>query len=190
MPIPLHDAKPLTDLIVNISKETSMQREAQAQAQVTVRKDGAVADIAMHVAALLVVGGFWYAGAYFTNVSITAILRWFGATVALDGWLFLVFPLIFSVVEIYGWERRKELKASLIFVAGFVAVLDAGTTVHGVATTVAGKTLPWMSGVTVDSGATALGIGVGTALIITFVPERVLLASIAAIRSAMGALSK
>jgi len=153
-----------------------------------VNKDGAWSDIIMHAAALLVVAALWVAGGYFTNQCIAVILAWFGLTVIFNGWKFFIMPVVFSIIEIYGWERRKRLSTSVRGVALFIGLIDFATSVYGVAVVIAGKTVPLLGGYVIDAdpnSTTTLVVGVVVAILLTFPPERVMLSSIKTIRRAI-----
>ncbi len=172
-------------------EEEVRRGDDRAMPMVGAAKGEAVSDLIVHVAALLLVAFMWYAGAFFTNQCIETMLHWFGSAIVMEGWKFFIVPVLFSAVEIFSWERRKRLRPAMLYFALLVGILDFATSVYGVAVVVAGKTIPLLSGYTIDkdpASSTAIGIGVVVAILLTFPPEQVAVSAVGAVKKAIGTL--
>lgn len=151
-----------------------------------IRKDEAVVRIVMGVLTIVIVGVLWIVGAYFTSVAIVAMAKFGGVEIPTDGGMWLIVPIIFSIVEVIAFAYRRKLPLGVLGVAVGVGCLDFATSVYGTAVTLAGRTIPLMAGYVVPSmynaagvpNAGSLTVGIIAALVLTVVPEKVTLTSL------------
>ncbi len=163
----------------------------------SVRRGEIAARVVLAVLSIAIVGVMWLIGAYFTSVAVTAIALWGGVAIPTDQGRWLIVPIIFSIVEVVAWAYRHRLPGAILVTAAGVAALDFATTAYGVPVTVAGRTLPLLIGYKIPDLMNAAGtpntapvvIGLISALVFTFVPEKVMMSAVRDIVKAVKILS-